>query len=280
MEIRQVLENCLAIKDSVSIAILLILILKLTIEEVCALSFGDLVRLKFFDVHALIVTEVYQRVNQNYRIKAIREEDAVILPVPTIVANIIKCLGENARSSNNAKVKGNIDALPIVSQSSNRCARMKPSALTKAINERLPYIDVPRGQSLIGLLQRTAANFADECGFDADQIRYFLRYRANSTAAKHYASFISEDALLGMVQMMDQHLAELLTDESNDNCREKMDENGASKIYSFQAQDKSYTSVKAKFKIRKKDVGELLALKLFAASGFSATVKVKDKEDN
>lgn len=278
MEIRQVLENCLAIKDSVSVAILLILILKLTIEEVCALSFGDLVRLKFFDVHALIVTEAYQRVNQNYRIKAIREEDAVILPVPTIVANIIKCLEENAKSNNNAKVKGNIYALPIVSQSSNRCARMKPSALTKAINERLRYIDVPRGQSLIGLLQRTAANFADECGFDADQIRYFLRYRANSTAAKHYASFISEDALLGMVQMMDQHLAELLIDESDACCEVKLEERGTTKIYSCRVQDKSYTSVKAKFRIKKEDVEGLLALQLFSASGFSAKIKIKELE--
>ena len=278
MEIRQVLKNCLAIVDSVSVAILLILILKLTIEEVCALSFGDLVRLRFFDVHALTVTEVYQRVNQNYRVKAIREEDAVILPVPTIIANLIKRLGENARSSSNAKVKGNIDALPIVSQSSNRCARMKPSALAKAINERLPYINVPRGQSLIGLLQRTAVNFADECGFDADQIRYFLRYRANSTAAKHYASFISEDALLGMIQMMDQHLAELLTDESDACCEVKVEERGTSKIYSCRAQDKSYTSVKVKFKITKKDVGGLLALKLFATNGFSTTIKIKDLE--
>lgn len=278
MEIRQVLENCLAIKDSVSVAILLILILKLTIEEVCALSFGDLVRLKFFDVHALIVTEVYQRVNQNYRIKAIREEDAVILPVPTIVANIIKCLGENAKSNNNAKVKGNIDALPIVSQSSNRCARMKPSALTKAIKESLHYIDVSRGQSLIGLLQRTAANFADECGFDADQIRYFLRYRANSTAAKHYASFISEDALLGMVQMMDQHLAELLTDESDACCEVKLEKRGTTEIYSCRVQDKSYTSVKAKFRIKKEDVEGLLALQLFSASGFSAKIKIKELE--
>ena len=278
MEIRQVLENCLAIKDSVSVAILLILILKLTIEEVCALSSGDLVRLKFFDVHALIVTEIYQRVNQNYRIKAIREEDAVILPVPTIVANIIKCLGENAKSNNNAKVKGNIDALPIVSQSSNRCARMKPSALTKAINERLPYIDVARGQSLIGLLQRTAANFADECGFDADQIRYFLRYRANSTAAKHYASFISEDALLGMVQMMDQHLAELLTDESDACCEVKLEKRGTTEIYSCRVQDKSYTSVKAKFRIKKEDVEGLLALQLFSASGFSAKIRIKELE--
>lgn len=276
--IRQIIEDCLVIKDAVSVAILLMLLLKLSVEEICALVFGSFFHLSFFDGTVVIVNKAYRRLKQNYRVQSIDAYDAGILPVPEIIADLINQLRAGAAESNNRKAKNNIDALPIVGQRNNRCAKMTPSMLIKEINNRLGYIDVAHGQTVIGLLQNTASVLAASCGFDADQVRYFLRLTAKSTAARHYASFASEEVLFSMTKILDQNINEIISCATSDVIRkERSDESSKTKTYSFRTVG-SLTEIKAKIKISKELFGILPEIELFSESGFSANVKIKDLE--
>ncbi|MBP3700140.1 MAG: hypothetical protein J6J01_11760 [Oscillospiraceae bacterium] len=276
--IRQIIDDCLSIRDAVSVAILLMLFLKLSADEICALAFGSFCRLTFFDGTVVIINKVYKRLKQNYRVQSIDAYDAGILPVPEIIEDLINQLRADAVKSNNNKAQNNIDALPIVGQSNNRCARMTPPALIKEINNRLGYIDVAHGQSIARLLKNTAGVLATTCGFDDDQVRYFLRLTAKSTAARHYASFASEEVLFGMAKMIDLSINEIISCATSDVIFEERDnEDSKNKTYLFHTAG-SLTEVKAKIKIKKELLGVLSEIGLFSESGFSANVKIKDLE--
>lgn len=276
--IRQIIDDCLAIGDAVSVAILLMLLLRISVEEICALVFGSFCHLSFFDGTVVIVNKIYKRVKQNYRLQSIDAYKAVILPVPIIIADLINQLRANAAKSNNNKAQNNIDALPIVGQNTNRCAKMTPSMLIKEINNRLGYIDVAHGQSIAGLLKNTAGVLATTCGFDDDQVRYFLRLTAKSTAARHYASFASEEVLFGMAKMIDLSINEIISCATSDVIFEERDnEDSKNKTCLFHTAG-SLTEVKAKIKISKELFGILPEIELFSESGFSANVKIKDLE--
>ena len=234
--------------------------------------------LHFFDGTVVIINKVYKRLKQNYRVQSIDAYDAGILPVPEIIEDLINQLRADAVKSNNNKAQNNIDALPIVGQSNNRCARMTPPALIKEINNRLGYIDVAHGQSIARLLKNTAGVLATTCGFDDDQVRYFLRLTAKSTAARHYASFASEEVLFGMAKMIDLSINEIISCATSDVIFEERDnEDSKNKTYLFHTAG-SLTEVKAKIKIKKELLGVLSEIGLFSESGFSANVKIKDLE--
>lgn len=276
--IRQIIDDCLSIRDAVSVAILLMLFLKLSVDEICALAFGSFCRLTFFDGTVVIINKVYKRLKQNYRVQSIDAYDAGILPVPEIIEDLINQLQADAVKSNNNKAQNNIDALPIVGQSNNRCARMTPPALIKEINNRLGYIDVAHGQSIARLLKNTAGVLATTCGFDADQIRYFLRLTAKSTAARYYASFVNEEVLFSMMKMLNQNINEIISCATSDVIFEERDnEDSKNKTYLFHTAG-SLTEIKAKIKISKELFGILPEIELFSETGFSANVKIKDLE--
>lgn len=199
----------------VGMAVLLMITVALTVEEICALTFGDVVQLRdYIRRHAVHIHAAHSKdaTKQNYRtVEYGKSYKDRYLPLAYVVSDYLQKYGERATTYANVpgKKRPQVAQLPLIPSVNNIERKMSPDVLRQAINDFLmpmmPERAVPREDvpllSATKLLINTALQRMQD-GMEEEEIRRMRGMAPQLVSARHYNDFRNESELnkLGAIQ--------------------------------------------------------------------------------
>lgn len=193
------------------LAILMIMTMAVTPEELCALTHREICRSEAYDGRYIGIFKnqrILKHGSQNYTTEKSKANQVRCLPLPYVVGKYYEACVKNlhGRMKKN-NLTQDIHTLPVFTLQSNIERFRRPDELKKAIEKQLnqilrgkdsirnqPNFSDGKGQGVspVGILSATARSKLLQSGLDTDACRYFFGHVPESMAARCYIDPASE----------------------------------------------------------------------------------------